>query len=85
MRKLVLFIFAVLLFLSGCNDKNKAPRTEEFFSKNIALAKELNKECLKNGISKNDFERSECINASNAVMKNIKKPNRNDNNYKMGF
>lgn len=85
MKKLVLSISIVLIFLSGCNDKKKTPRTEEFFTKNIKLAKELNKECLKKGVLKNDFERLECINASNAVMKNIKKPNRNDNNYKMGF
>ncbi len=82
--KYLILLISLFLFV-GCVSDKKTSRTEDYFKKNISIAKEVNKKCLEKGVIVNTYERIECSNASNALMKNIKKPNRNDNNYKMGF
>lgn len=83
MKYLILLLVSFLFI--GCFSNSKTPRTEEFFKNNILIAKEFSLECKKIGIPKDKVTRIECVNAINALMKDIKKPNRNDNNYQMGF
>lgn len=75
----------LIVFFYGCVGSNKKPRTEEYFSKNIEIAKEVFLKCKKIGTPSTEFKKIECSNANNALMKSIKKPSRADNNYKMGF
>lgn len=82
--KFLILLMSGFLFI-GCMSDKKNSRTEDYFKKNISIAKEVNKKCLEKGVIENKYERIECTNASNALMKNIKKPSRNDNNYKMEY
>lgn len=63
MKKLVLFTFAVLLFLSGCNDDKKfTPKSKKYYLENAQIAKDRSKECKQNGFTSEE-EKIDCRNA----------------------
>lgn len=75
----------LVLILGGCFSNDKTPRTYDYFKKNIKVAHQVVQECNNIGVQRDEFTKIECTNATEAVMKNFKKPNRDNNNYKMGF